>query len=87
MGQYVLLVSCTDQKGLVHKVTGALYRRGLNVTENGEYVAEKNKARLGKVSVGKSCIRFKKLEDINLNVATELAKKTLKMGDSGDFSL
>ena len=31
-------------------------------TENGEYLAKKNKARLGKVSVGNSCIRFKKLE-------------------------
>jgi hypothetical protein len=34
--------------------------------ENGEYLAEKHKTELGKVSVGKSCIRFKKLEDINL---------------------
>jgi hypothetical protein len=32
----------------------------------GEYVAEKYKKELGKVSVGKSCIRFKKLEDVNL---------------------
>lgn len=32
----------------------------------GEYIAEKHKAELGKVSVGKSCIRFKKLEDLNL---------------------
>lgn len=34
--------------------------------DKGEYIAEKYKAELGKVSVGKSCIRFKKLEDINL---------------------
>ena len=34
--------------------------------EKGEYIAEKHKKSLGKVSVGKSCIRFKKLEDINL---------------------
>ena len=33
---------------------------------NGEYIAEKYKSSLGKVSVGKSCIRFKKLEDVNL---------------------
>jgi len=32
----------------------------------GQYVAEKYKKELGKVSVGKSCIRFKKLEDLNL---------------------
>jgi hypothetical protein len=34
--------------------------------ENGKYVAEKHKKELGKVSVGRSCIRFKKIEDINL---------------------
>lgn len=34
--------------------------------EDGEYIAEKYKSELGKVSVGKSCIRFKKLEDLNL---------------------
>jgi hypothetical protein len=34
--------------------------------DKGQYIAEKHKAELGKVSVGKSCIRFKKLEDVNL---------------------
>lgn len=56
-------------------------------TEGDQYLAEKNKDRLGKVSVGKSCIRFKKLEDINLDVVSELAKKTEKLGDSGNFAL
>jgi hypothetical protein len=41
-------------------------------TEEGEYIAEKNAHRLGKVSVGKSCIRFKKLEDLNLDVVREI---------------
>jgi len=31
-------------------------------TEDDEYLAEKNKERLGKVSVGRSCIRFADLE-------------------------
>lgn len=35
--------------------------------EDGKYIAEEHKAELGKVSVGKSCIRFKKLEDLNLD--------------------
>lgn len=34
--------------------------------EDGKYVAEKNASKLGKVSVGRSCIRIKKLEDVNL---------------------
>lgn len=34
--------------------------------ENGKYIAEKNRKELGKVNVGKSCIRFRKVEDVNL---------------------
>lgn len=33
---------------------------------DGEYFAERSKKDLGKVSVGRSCIRFKKIEDLNL---------------------
>ncbi len=47
--------------------------------DGNQYLAEKYKKELGKVSVGKSCIRFKKLEDINLpvlkKVLLEAAKK------------
>ena len=32
--------------------------------------------RLGKVSCGKSCVRFKKREDLNLKMALELIKKS-----------
>jgi uncharacterized protein YdhG (YjbR/CyaY superfamily) len=41
---------------------------------DGEYVAEKHKDELGKVSVGKSCIRFKKLEDVNLDALKKVIK-------------
>lgn len=40
----------------------------------GEYLAEKHKADLGKVSVGKSCIRFKKLADLNLKTLEKVIK-------------
>ena len=43
--------------------------------EDDQYVAEKYKSELGKVSVGKSCIRFKKLEDVNM----ETLRKVLKI--------
>lgn len=42
--------------------------------ENGEYVAEKYKKTLGKVSVGKSCIRFTKWEDLDLKGLTHVLK-------------
>lgn len=41
---------------------------------DGKYLAEKYAEELGKVSVGKSCIRFKKIEDINLDVLKEVLK-------------
>jgi uncharacterized protein YdhG (YjbR/CyaY superfamily) len=40
--------------------------------DDGEYIAEKYADRLGKVSIGRSCIRFKKLEDLNLNEVKKL---------------
>jgi hypothetical protein len=43
------------------------------------YLPEKNKARLGKVSVGKSCIRFRRLEDLNLPVAMQLVKTAARL--------
>ncbi len=46
----------------------------LCAVENNEYIAEKYKKDLGKVSVGKSCIRFKKLEDLNLKIIKKLLK-------------
>lgn len=46
--------------------------------DRGEYVAEKYKKDLGKVNVGKSCIRFKKLEDISLPVLEKVLKLAQK---------
>lgn len=37
------------------------------IDPDGQYVAEKLQAQLGKVSCGKSCIRFKKLEDLKID--------------------
>jgi formyltetrahydrofolate deformylase len=34
----VLLVSCSDQRGLVHAITGALLGRGANIVSNQEFV-------------------------------------------------
>ena len=45
--------------------------------QDGQYIPEKHKKELGKVSVGKSCIRFKKLEDVNLVTL----KKVLKLAE------
>jgi uncharacterized protein YdhG (YjbR/CyaY superfamily) len=46
--------------------------------DSGEYIAEKYKKELGRVSVGKSCIRFKKLEDLNLKTLEKVIKLAAK---------
>jgi formyltetrahydrofolate deformylase len=38
MTTHILKVACRDAKGLVHRITGVLFRRGLNIVENGEFV-------------------------------------------------
>jgi hypothetical protein len=46
--------------------------------KDGEYIAEKYKKKLGKVNVGRSCIRFKKLEDVNLPALAKVLKEAAK---------
>lgn len=52
------------------------------IDEDGKYIAEKNADKLGKVNCGKSCVRFKKVEDLNLhtlrNILRELNAKTVR---------
>lgn len=47
--------------------------------DKGEYLAEKYKDTLGTVSVGKSCIRFKKVEDVDLPNLKKVLQKAAKM--------
>jgi hypothetical protein len=63
------VVALANQKNYISLYVCAL--------EDGQYAAEKHASKLGKVSVGKSCIRFKKLDDVNLN---EL-KKVIKIAE------
>ena len=44
------------------------------VEKNSQYIAEKYEKELGKVNIGKSCIRFKNLEDLNLETVKKLLK-------------
>lgn len=46
--------------------------------KDGEYIAEKHKKELGKVKVGRSCISFKKLSDLNLDVFKKVLKAAEK---------
>ncbi|HEY3756798.1 MAG TPA: DUF1801 domain-containing protein [Opitutaceae bacterium] len=44
------------------------------------YLVERNAAKLGKVKTGRSCINFKKLEDLKLGAAIALVKQAEKTG-------
>ena len=46
--------------------------------DGNQYVSEKYKDKLGKVSVGKSCIRFKHLDDINMDILEKIIKEAVK---------
>ncbi|GAB3578466.1 formyltetrahydrofolate deformylase [Hymenobacter daeguensis] len=41
MAQF-LLIHCPDEPGLVYKITGVLFRHGLNILRNGEFVEREN---------------------------------------------
>lgn len=51
--------------------------------KNGKYIAEKNADKLKPASVGKSCIRYKKFEDIDFDVLLEVLKEGKKEGSFG----
>jgi hypothetical protein len=46
--------------------------------EDGAYVAERHAKELGKVSVGRSCIRFRRLEDVDLKALARVLKLAAK---------
>lgn len=56
----------------------------LSCVEEGEYIAEKNAGWLGKVSVGKSCIRFKKIENLNLSVVEKIISDIAERVKAGE---
>lgn len=50
------------------------------VVDGKTYLAEKYKKQLPKASIGRSCVRFKKLEHIDLAVIKEMIQKSEKIG-------
>ena len=52
---------------------------------DGEYLAEANADRLGQVSVGKSCVRFTKLANVELDVVRELVAIADREVSAGNF--
>ncbi|MBI2814813.1 MAG: DUF1801 domain-containing protein [Opitutae bacterium] len=59
--------------GLVAGKSG--YALHVCVGGEGGYLVEKNASKLGQVKTGRSCINFKKLEDLNLAATMALVKR------------
>ncbi|HET8884562.1 MAG TPA: DUF1801 domain-containing protein [Candidatus Saccharimonadales bacterium] len=51
---------------------------------DGQYIAEKYESKLGKVNCGKSCIRFKKLDDLDLNGLQEMLTDINQRFEAGE---
>ena len=49
------------------------------MSDGKKYVAEKYKKDLSKANIGKSCIRFRKLEDVDLDVIKQVLGETAKL--------
>jgi hypothetical protein len=49
-------------------------------TDGKRYLAEQYKAALPKASIGKSCVRFKRLDDVDLGVVERLVKQAAEIG-------
>lgn len=64
------VVSLASQKNYISLYVCAM--------DKDRYIAETYKTELGKVSVGKSCIRFKKIEDLNLKTLEKVLKLAQK---------
>jgi hypothetical protein len=56
------------------------YSLHICVGDKDGYLVERNAAKLGKVKVGRTCINFKKLEDLKLDAVMKLVKQAEKEG-------
>lgn len=61
------VIALASQKNYI-----SIYVCAVHPEHKDKYIAEVYEKDLGKVSVGKSCIRFKKLDDLNLDVLKEV---------------
>ncbi len=51
--------------------------------EDGTYLAERYAGRLPRADVGKSCVRFKRLDDVDLDVIRELLAESASLTPAG----
>jgi hypothetical protein len=55
----------------------------VNCVHDGAYVAERYADRLPRADVGRSCVRFKRLDDLDADVLRRLAREAAATGPAG----
>ncbi len=43
LSQYILKIDCSDEKGLIYKISNVIYKNSLNIEKNSEFVEEDSK--------------------------------------------
>ncbi len=79
----------SGHEGVSYRIALASNKGGISVyicaADALGWLAEQAKGSLGKASVGKSCIRFKRLTDLDLGALTTLLKKAKRVGSPGEI--
>jgi len=77
----------SGREGDTHLVSLASRKAGISLyvlcAHDGEYLAERHAERLGRVDVGKSCVRFKRVEDLDLDGVRDLLREAGRLGGAG----
>ena len=77
----------SGREGVSYRIALASNKTGISVyvcaVDEGGWLVEQAKSELGNASVGKSCIRFKRLGDVDLAALTAVFKKAKKVAPPG----
>lgn len=78
MREYILLISCPDQLGLIHKITSILFDCNFNIISNKEFVDIEDKMFFMRTHVKGDGVKnniLKKIKDLNLKEETLVWKE------------
>jgi hypothetical protein len=74
----------TGREGDAHLIGLASNKRSISLyvfcVTDGTYLAERYLERLPKASIGKSCIRFKRVSDLDLDTVRQLISEAVRLG-------
>jgi len=78
----------SGREGDAYRVSVASRKTGISLyvlalTEDGEYLAESRADRFPKANVGKSCVRFKRLDDLDQAALRELLAEAGRLAPAG----